>query len=122
MFRQTPPALFRQLPALLKFKLHQPLPLTQRESTQLLELLTTSFRQQLESEHGPSDIGTGTNNVKVDALPLHKQHESGRVRRLSDSGHKHTDRHLKSILTNPLFSQRTPEERARISSGPYGYI
>ncbi|KAA8567263.1 hypothetical protein EYC84_010298 [Monilinia fructicola] len=107
MFRTTPPTLFRQLPALLKFKLHQPLPLTQRESTQLLELLTTSFRQQLDSEHGPSDIGPGTNHVKVDASPLHKQHENSRARRLSDSGHKHTDRHLKSILTNPLFSQRT---------------
>ncbi|KAI9645027.1 hypothetical protein NHQ30_007066 [Ciborinia camelliae] len=100
MFRTTQPSFFRQLPALLKFKLHQPLPLTQRESTQLLELLTTSFRQQLDSEHGPS-------NAKVETSPCHKQHENGRPRRLSDSGHKHTDRHLKSILTNPLFSQRT---------------
>lgn len=102
MFRTTPPTFFRQLPALLKFKLHQPLPLTQRESAQLLELLTTSFRQQLDSEHGLSNTST-----KVETSQSHKQHENGRPRRLSDPGHRHTDRHIRSILTNPLFNQRT---------------
>ncbi|QSZ29897.1 hypothetical protein DSL72_004415 [Monilinia vaccinii-corymbosi] len=107
MFRTTPPTLFRQLPALLKFKIHQPLPLTQRESTQLLELLTTSFRQHLDSEHGPSNPSPSTNSTKLGTSPSHKQHENSRPRRLSDSGHKHTDRHLESILTNPLFIKRT---------------
>ncbi|KAM0150123.1 hypothetical protein ACHAQE_009069 [Botrytis cinerea] len=104
MFRTTPPSLFRQLPALLKFKLHQPLPLTQRESTQLLELLTTSFRQQLDSEHGPSHTSSN-----VEPTQSNKQYQNGRPRRLSDAGHKHTDRHIKSILTNPLFNQRTQQ-------------
>ncbi|ESZ94744.1 hypothetical protein SBOR_4856 [Sclerotinia borealis F-4128] len=106
MFRITPPTFFRQLPALLKFKIHQPLPLTQRESNQLLELLTTSFRQQLDSEHGPSDTATSMDSTKVDTSTSHKQPESSRPRRLSGSGCKHTDRHMKSILTDPLFNQR----------------
>ncbi|KAF7894988.1 hypothetical protein EAF00_006802 [Botryotinia globosa] len=107
MFRTTPPSLFRQLPALLKFKLHQPLPLTQRESTQLLELLTTSFRQQLDSEHGPSHTSSN-----VESTQSNKQHQNGRPRRLSNSGHRHTDRHIESILTNPLFNQRTQQRGA----------
>lgn len=113
MFRTTPPSFFRQLPALLKFRLHQPLPLTQRESTQLLELLTTSFRQQLDSEHGPSNTST-----KVEAIESHQQNENSRPRRLSDSGYRHTDRHIKSILTNPLFKQGTPKSEPGSTQDP----
>lgn len=116
MFRTTPPTFFRQLPALLKFKLHQPLPLTQRESAQLLELLTTSFRQQLDSEHGSSSTSvTKTSKPEVESIPSHKQHENARPRRPSGSGYKHTDRHLNSILTNPLFSHRTHKGEPRSS-------
>ncbi|KAM3080193.1 hypothetical protein ACMFMF_003602 [Clarireedia jacksonii] len=101
MFRATPPAFFHQIPALLKFKLHQPLPLSPRESKQLLELLTVSFRQQLDSEHGPSNA-TDT--------PLAQQPKSNKASHQLKPHPRPTDRHIESILTNPLFNARPKSE------------
>ncbi|PQE12371.1 Proteasome subunit beta type-1 protein [Rutstroemia sp. NJR-2017a BVV2] len=101
MFRATPPAFFHQIPALLKFKLHQPLPLSPRESKQLLELLTVSFREQLDSEHGPSNVADAPSAHQVKATKTTIQPKPHT---------RPTDKHIESILTNPLFNVRRNAE------------
>lgn len=66
----------------LASKIHPPMPLTSRESQQLLTLLTTSFRTHLD--HQP--IG-------------------------APSPHSAASEHIGSILSNPLFAHR-PKRRA----------
>lgn len=59
-------------------KIHPPLPMTPRGSARILSLLNTSFKRQLDLQHP-----TGLLNSE-----------------------QHTDRHLQSILTNPLFATK----------------
>ncbi|KAJ6115854.1 hypothetical protein N7523_006271 [Penicillium sp. IBT 18751x] len=69
-------------------KIHQPLPRTPRESQQLLNALTSSFRRQLDHAYPASHVS----NQKGDRQPLNPE----------SSAHA-TDQHLHSILDNPLF-------------------
>ncbi|KAG4435680.1 hypothetical protein IFR05_008846 [Cadophora sp. M221] len=98
MFRPSQSLLFRPMPVLNKLKIHHPLPLNPRESKQLLNLLTTSFRQQLDSEHPQFRDSTAITSLN--------HHTSRRSRRSSLSDHERTptDRHMHSLLTNPLFN------------------
>lgn len=69
-------------------KIHQPLPRTPRESQQLLNALTSSFRRQLDRAYPASDPTT---------------HEGDRQPLNTDSSHHATEQHLHNILDNPLF-------------------
>ncbi|KAE8452342.1 hypothetical protein EG329_001042 [Mollisiaceae sp. DMI_Dod_QoI] len=97
MFRPSLPLLFRPMPVLNKLSIHKPLPLTSRESSQLLNLLTTSFRHQLDTEH-PSF------RTREHASGTPKPSSKSRRRSFSDQDGNHTDRHMHSVLTNPLFT------------------
>lgn len=77
-------------------KIHQPLPRTPRESQQLLNALTSSFRRQLDGAYPTSDN---------QAPPLRHPESSAQA----------TDQHLQVILDNPLF-RITPTRLA--SQGP----
>ncbi|KAJ5749109.1 uncharacterized protein N7511_010805 [Penicillium nucicola] len=81
-------------------KIHQPLPRTPRESQQLLNALTTSFRRQLDQAY-PA--------VSHDRLLPHP-----------DSSAHATDLHLQNILDNPLFrivpAKASPQETAVLRS------
>ncbi|OCL06192.1 hypothetical protein AOQ84DRAFT_82251 [Glonium stellatum] len=93
--------------SILSSKIHPQLPLTPRESQQLLALLTTSFRQQLDNEYSRSPRSHS-------ARPqLHNQSEDV-VTKPSTSGPKssHTlaSKHLENVLTNPLFATK-PQRR-----------
>ncbi|KAF4454995.1 hypothetical protein F53441_2556 [Fusarium austroafricanum] len=69
---------------------HEPLPLSKQQSQKLLDGLKTSFRKQLDHEYGESSNSPRPATAKsVDVNPA----------RLSA-----TNRHLKDILSNPLFS------------------
>lgn len=108
MFRPTQNLLFHPLPALHKvFSIHQPLPLSPRESQQLLSLLTTSFRKHLDSEHPQ----LRTDKVSTPEASSISHNETPRLRRQSTSDpEKHyTDRHMHSLLTNPLFTLPKPK-------------
>lgn len=72
-------------------KIHPPLPMSSRESARLLALLNSSFKHQLESQHSAG---------------------------MPDSEH-HTDNHLRSILTNPLFDTRSG---MRSKDKPFGRV
>ncbi len=105
----------------LTSKIHPPLTLNPRESQQLLSLLTSSFRQQLDHEH-PSfwkDVVPG-----LDAKGRGRQGEASLRKGQTKEEHQNhssptasftlANSHIQSILTNPLFSH-APKKR-RISS------
>lgn len=73
---------------------HEPLPLSKQQSKSLLDGLKTSFRQQLDREYGESSTSPPA-APKATSKPA----ESVKPLRLSA-----TNRHLKDILSNPLFS------------------
>ncbi|KAJ4349926.1 uncharacterized protein N0V89_008546 [Didymosphaeria variabile] len=92
----------------LASKIHPQLPLTPRESQQLLTLLTTSFRSHLDREYptGPSEApppSTTTQIVKVEQ------------RRRVPSSYDSASEHIDSILSNPLFARR-PHRRGSDSA------
>ncbi|KAL0936208.1 uncharacterized protein CTRU02_208423 [Colletotrichum truncatum] len=74
--------------------IHQPLPLSSRESQKLLNVLKTSFRQNLDKEHGWAPETTESSVSQTSS----KHPSTSR-----DSHRRPTDRHLRSILSNPLF-------------------
>lgn len=114
MLRPTQRLQFRPLSALARFSIHQPLPLNPRESKVLLNLLTTSFRQHLDREHGqesmrPKADGKGTASWTTS----NNTHIKRRNSLSTPETRSPTDRHLNAILTNPLFSYGT--EKADVS-------
>ncbi|KAL4866158.1 hypothetical protein BDV12DRAFT_138752 [Aspergillus spectabilis] len=78
-------------------KLHPPLPRTPRESEQLLNALTSSFRRELDREHPPtassSDQSPTPDNVNAERMAEKYPHSSAYA----------ADKHLHAILDNPLF-------------------
>ncbi|PYH45450.1 uncharacterized protein BP01DRAFT_41149 [Aspergillus saccharolyticus JOP 1030-1] len=85
--------------------LHPPLPRTPRQSQQLLNALTTSFRRQLDREYPSASVPTPLNQDEVSEVHLPKNPESSSYA---------TDKHLHSILENPLFRvQPRKEVRAK---------
>lgn len=94
MFRASQTLLFRPMQSLQTLKIHQPLPLNPRESQQLLTLLIASFRKQLDTEHPIS-----TTHSKND-----RTEHSARRKSFSGSEGRPTDRHMHSVLSNPLFN------------------
>ncbi|KAK5109048.1 hypothetical protein LTR62_007596 [Meristemomyces frigidus] len=78
-------------------KLHQQLPLSQKESQRLLTALTTSFRQHLDEVHPQSE----TEKPKSKPLIVQPRSNGGPFH----SSAIFADQHLASILTNPLLSK-----------------
>jgi ribosomal protein S21 len=86
----------------LASKIHPQLPLSPRESQQLLTLLTTSFRAHLDREH-PTTSPETLNRHQSKAPRLQKgRHNDSPVRARSSQTSAH--QHIDSILTNPLFA------------------
>lgn len=102
--------------------LNPPLPRTPRQSKQLLNALTSSFRRQLDQEYPLHSSNPNSNTT---------ENAPGRPVNQNSSVHA-TDHHLKSILDNPLFrvvpsksavaydtlSARSAEEQRRITEQP----
>ncbi|KAK3939483.1 hypothetical protein QBC46DRAFT_144612 [Diplogelasinospora grovesii] len=90
--------------------IHQPLPLNKRESQKLLNALTASFRAQLDKEHGWTyDTNRVATTTAVPAVPTLTYLPSTTPSTPSaisskDTASRPTDRHLRAILDNPLFS------------------
>lgn len=79
-------------------KLHPQLPLTNQESSRLLNALTSAFRQKLDEAHPrntneDSKHTVSSNTISKSASAFH-------------SSAAHTDKHLESVLTNPLLGGR----------------
>ncbi|KAI0395841.1 hypothetical protein F5Y17DRAFT_421661 [Xylariaceae sp. FL0594] len=87
-------------------KIHQPLPLNQRESQQLLQSITTSFRRNLDREHPWQASGTSADAQVPEQASAQ-----------STTRHPVTEQHLHTILSNPLFSRPRIVDPA-VSSSP----
>jgi hypothetical protein len=107
---QTPPtmqsATSKRLLGTLASKLHPQLPLSPRESQQLLTLLTTSFRTHLDREHPTPARG---DDAKILNQDRYGQRSASPIR--TSSSYASATRHIDSILTNPLFAAK-PSRRA----------
>lgn len=81
--------------------INHPAPINQQESKRLLDALTTSFRRSLDKEHDspPASSSAAAASSAHDALYIP------------------TDRHVRSILSNPLFSY-DPTKTSAKPSGP----
>lgn len=81
-------------------KVHHPPPLDKRESQRLLKALTTSFRNNLDKEHGylSQDSSTAKSYKVKNPSATHSSAVS------HDHHRRPTDRHVRAILSNPLFS------------------
>ncbi|KAI2626258.1 hypothetical protein GGS21DRAFT_530769 [Xylaria nigripes] len=85
-------------------QIHRPLPLNQRDLQQLQDLITTSFRKNLDREHPWETDGTSTDtsvNPSTSALA---------------ENHRPTDRHLSTILSNPLFAHSRNAKNPTVSA------
>lgn len=83
-------------------QINQPLPLTRRESQLLLKTLTTSFRNNLDKEHGYWNENTSVTSLKA----AKNASAPASIRQTAQHEHHHRpiDRHVRAILSNPLFS------------------
>ncbi|KAI1430188.1 hypothetical protein F5Y12DRAFT_6702 [Xylaria sp. FL1777] len=89
-------------------QIHHPMPLNKRESQQLFESITSSFRKNLDREHPWETDETSTNAAADSRL--------GSAESPPTTNHRPTDRHLRAILSNPLFAQpRTADADADAS-------
>jgi len=98
----------------LASKLHPQLPLSPRESQQLLSLLTSSFRAHLDREH---PLGAPESSHK---RPIPRPSLSNGQRGSSPSGatassYASATQHIDSILNNPLFAVK-PRRRGSESA------
>ncbi|MCJ1361143.1 Saccharopine dehydrogenase [Acarospora aff. strigata] len=104
-----------------KSSLHPPLPLTPRESQQLLQLLTSSFREQLNREH-PSfrteddDEITQRPAARACGNPTRSKYTVAPSTAAGASSSWSTDHHLKSLLRSPLFSTGARDWQASVSA------
>ncbi|KAI8962218.1 hypothetical protein F5Y11DRAFT_323264 [Daldinia sp. FL1419] len=109
------------LNSLKKFlpKIHQPLPLTHRESQQLLDSITASFRKNLDKEHPweHHDDITSQTPIPQTKKPL----LSTSIPPSPDTPGQHhpTDRHLRAILSNPLFSHQGKKKLPSVPRDPF---
>ncbi|KAI1373709.1 hypothetical protein F4677DRAFT_215724 [Hypoxylon crocopeplum] len=89
--------------------IHQPQPLDRRESQKLLESITTSFRKNLDKEHplGRNDRWHPQNSTAQNRpTPLSVSTSSSLLPDTS-SRHRPTDRLIRAILSNPLFTHNS---------------
>lgn len=90
-----PAAASKRLLSTLSSKIHPQLPLSPRESQQLLNALTSSFRAHLDREHSAG------RRSQSDSKRAGQRTEAQVNAR---SSHAVATRHIDSILTNPLFA------------------
>ncbi|KAK4495670.1 hypothetical protein PRZ48_012938 [Zasmidium cellare] len=79
-------------------KLHPQLPLTTKESQRLLTALTSSFRKHLDEAHPPPSVEDERKSRPVDGVAKPQT-------RTWHSSASHADKHLASVLTNPLLAK-----------------
>lgn len=88
-------------------RIHHPPPIDKRESKRLLKALTESFRSHLDREHGymlshDPPAPSKTYNIKSSSSPPPPT-------AARDAYQRPTDRHVRAILSNPLFAYEPPK-------------
>ncbi|EMD89270.1 hypothetical protein COCC4DRAFT_195979 [Bipolaris maydis ATCC 48331] len=87
----------------LASKIHPQLPLSPRESQQLLSLLTQSFRAHLDREH-PFPPSESTQRAPSRQLLISSGQRAPSPHHAAASSYASTTQHLDLILNNPLFA------------------
>ncbi|KAF2500260.1 hypothetical protein BU16DRAFT_241470 [Lophium mytilinum] len=106
--------------SLLSSKIHPQLPLTPRESQQLLSLLTSSFRRHLDREH-PAVAGASPAQASRRRKSFSKSAAQD-VALNATSSHLPISRLLESVLANPLLAHKPSRQHGRLSvSGIQGF-
>ncbi|KAI1180703.1 hypothetical protein F4777DRAFT_528995 [Nemania sp. FL0916] len=88
-------------------QIHHPLPLDRRQSQQLYENITKSFRKYLDLEHP----WQGQAEEEPAKTPVVATSDSARP--VSRSRHRPTEQHLRAVLSNPLFAHPRDAHDAR---------
>ena len=96
--------------SILSSKIHPQLPLTSRESQQLLALLTTSFRQQLDREYPRDPLRSHSARLQPHNQNKYVLTKPGAPE--SKSSHTTASKHLETVLTNPLFAIKPQRRRS----------
>ncbi len=99
--RESAALLFRSL----KKYIHPQLPLSPRQSEQLLRLLTSSFREHLDRKHA----GPPADGPETVVSPLRASLPSPLSLDTRQTSHHVAKTHLQLILTNPLFARTGPQ-------------
>lgn len=102
----------RRLLTTLSSKIHPQLPLSPRESQQLLNLLTTSFRTHLDQAH---PVASSENVAQKPPMALKGNAWRESPSANATSSYTAASRHMDSILTNPLFAVK-PQRRGSDST------
>jgi len=102
-------------PSFILKSIHYPDPLTRRQTERFLDAVTTSFRRNLDKEHGWLDCEEQkpSGDGKSEA-PTRPPTRVNRDARLGETRRLPTDHHVASILSNPLFltkSAAIPERK-----------
>ncbi|UKZ66582.1 uncharacterized protein TrAtP1_007754 [Trichoderma atroviride] len=87
---------------------HEPLPISKQQSQKLLDGIKASFRSQLDREYGRSS------SDHTPAPTKSTGETSPQARRSAAS------LHLKSVLSNPLFSYNNKENTPPLAKGAMG--
>ena len=91
-------------------KLHPQLPLSPKESQRLLTALTSSFRKQLDEAH-PRQAQDEDVRPKLDRMgPVNPGYHG-----LHTSSVSFADKHLASVLTNPLLAKTAADEKPGVA-------
>lgn len=100
--------------------IHQPLPLNQRESQKLLDVLKASFRAHLDKEHGWTPDTTNQVGSPLAAAPsvTHLQSSASNKDVPTGSPARPTDKHMRAILENPLFNNKAFAAAASATAAP----
>ncbi|KAH6608615.1 hypothetical protein Trco_001961 [Trichoderma cornu-damae] len=83
---------------------HEPLPISKQQSQKLLDGLKASFRSQLDREYGRSSSDSAAAPARSGDAHPHARRSAATV-------------HLKSILSNPLFSYNNKESASSLTKG-----
>ncbi|KAL7786219.1 hypothetical protein V8C37DRAFT_392928 [Trichoderma ceciliae] len=83
---------------------HEPLPMSKQQSQKLLDGLKTSFRSQLDREYGRSSSDNAVAPAKSGEVDPQARRSAATL-------------HLKSILSNPLFSYNNKENASPLPKG-----
>ncbi|CAI4217145.1 unnamed protein product [Parascedosporium putredinis] len=111
---KTNPLRFKLDPSFLLKSIHHPDPLTRQQTQRFLDAVTTSFRRNLDKEHGwlpdeqrPAAAGSTTSSPLQPATGPAATTQG--VDGVTDGGRRlPTDHHLSSILSSPLFRAAAP--------------
>lgn len=103
--------------ASLKNLFVQPLPLNKRDSEKLLKAITTSFRAQLDREHGWQPPEFPQNDLiapPISYLPSSSTNTLASSHTVNQP-HRPVDRHMQALLENPLFKRNGASQLVGVS-------